>query len=440
MPDINDLSKREREILCLVTQGASNKQIAQKLYISTNTVKVHVRNIFSKIGVASRTEAAMFAVSAGLVEPVETPDQVGFEVQITNSDGKRDPHELDQPGIDLNRWLLVAAVFGLVVIVIGGLFLVRELNDNTLASSSPPESATTTRWQEKAEMPTAREALGVATNANQIFAIAGETEDGVTNVLEGYDPALDQWISLASKSVGVADILASTVGGQIYIPGGRLDSGEITDVLEVYDPVENMWYTRSPMPVSLSAYTLVAFEGNLYLFGGWDGEKYVNSAYKYDPNLDEWSQQPPMKTARGYAGGAVAGGKIYVIGGVNSEGALDVNEVYQPSQEGEVDGPWSTASPIPESRYAMGVASVADIIHIIGGIGEVDVDLYSLVYFPNSDKWQKFTSPYSGSWSNLGLVPLESQLYALGGLLEDTITDQNMAYQAIFTVLFPVVK
>src|SRR3990172_6090173 len=69
MPDIDNLSEREREILYLVATGVSNKQIAQALHISTNTVKVHLRNIFSKIEVASRTEAAMFAVGAGLVDP-----------------------------------------------------------------------------------------------------------------------------------------------------------------------------------------------------------------------------------------------------------------------------------------------------------------------------------------------------------------------------------
>src|SRR5689334_17822587 len=70
----SQISEREREILRLVATGATNQQIAYQLNISINTVKVHLRNIFGKIGVASRTEATVFAVRSGLVQLSEAAD------------------------------------------------------------------------------------------------------------------------------------------------------------------------------------------------------------------------------------------------------------------------------------------------------------------------------------------------------------------------------
>ena len=62
-----DLTERETEVLCLLAQGQSNKQIAHSLNISEKTVKVHVSNILSKLGVQSRTQATLYAIRIGLV-------------------------------------------------------------------------------------------------------------------------------------------------------------------------------------------------------------------------------------------------------------------------------------------------------------------------------------------------------------------------------------
>jgi LuxR family transcriptional regulator, maltose regulon positive regulatory protein len=54
---VEPLSKREQDVLHLLADGASNNKIAQKLFLSVNTVKKHISNIFSKLGVTSRTQA-----------------------------------------------------------------------------------------------------------------------------------------------------------------------------------------------------------------------------------------------------------------------------------------------------------------------------------------------------------------------------------------------
>ena len=64
---IEQLTEREREILTLVARGASNRQIAENLYLTEGTVKNHMSNILGKLGVRDRTQAALKAKELGLV-------------------------------------------------------------------------------------------------------------------------------------------------------------------------------------------------------------------------------------------------------------------------------------------------------------------------------------------------------------------------------------
>ncbi|MFQ5612472.1 MAG: response regulator transcription factor [Anaerolineae bacterium] len=63
---VHDLSRREQEVLQLLPAGLSNRQIGRILSISESTVKSHMGNIFSKLNVSSRAEAAVYALRMGL--------------------------------------------------------------------------------------------------------------------------------------------------------------------------------------------------------------------------------------------------------------------------------------------------------------------------------------------------------------------------------------
>lgn len=62
-----DLTERERVVLALLVEGLNNTQIAGRLVVSPSTIKTHVSNILSKLGVASRSEAVALALRSGLV-------------------------------------------------------------------------------------------------------------------------------------------------------------------------------------------------------------------------------------------------------------------------------------------------------------------------------------------------------------------------------------
>lgn len=69
------LTERETEVLMLVARGRANKQIASELFVSEKTVKAHVSSILMKLGVRSRTQAALHAVRTGLVSIEELGEE-----------------------------------------------------------------------------------------------------------------------------------------------------------------------------------------------------------------------------------------------------------------------------------------------------------------------------------------------------------------------------
>jgi two-component system, NarL family, response regulator LiaR len=71
-PLFTDLTDREKDVLKLIANGLTNSQIADKLFISENTVKGHVSNILSKLHLADRTQVAVYAWQRGIVQR-ETP-------------------------------------------------------------------------------------------------------------------------------------------------------------------------------------------------------------------------------------------------------------------------------------------------------------------------------------------------------------------------------
>jgi two-component system NarL family response regulator len=65
-PAAEPLTEREQQVLACLGRGMSNKEIAAELFISEKTVKTHVSNVLDKLGLADRTQAALYAVKHGL--------------------------------------------------------------------------------------------------------------------------------------------------------------------------------------------------------------------------------------------------------------------------------------------------------------------------------------------------------------------------------------
>lgn len=426
MPESNELSDREREILTLVTKGASNKQIAHNLHISTNTVKVHLRNIFIKINANSRTEAAMYAVNAGIVDVGGNGKNAAIPAEGTRS----------------SRILIISlGVVGIVILLaVIGVLAVNSVFDGGSENANQPPDPAAQRWQERAPLSEARKGLALVNYGGEIFAIGGESTEGITNSVEKYDPNLDQWTNQSTKPIPVTDISAVAIGGKIYVPGGRTATGQVTNALDIYAPIDDTWEQGADLPSGLSAYAMVSHEGYLYLFGGWDGRQAVDTVFQYDPNSDSWLTLSPMPTARAYPGVSIVEGNIYVIGGFDGDQALTNNEIYHPDLEFGDSSPWEVGESLPNPRYAMGVASLADTIYVIGGKSEPGDNLSYLELPPNSNDWNNFSDTFESDWSHIGITSVGTHLYLTGGELDGKITDQNLAFQAVYLISLPVIR
>ena len=150
MEEQSKLSDRELEILELIVEGASNKEIAARLVISTNTVKVHLRNIYAKLGVNSRTEAALLAIQSDLIR-VESIAWKPSEVSMGHAESRS----------GLVPTLIV--VGALLLTILGMLLWIRNSND---FPGTPGDGITIQegmRWERKADLPTARSGLALTT-------------------------------------------------------------------------------------------------------------------------------------------------------------------------------------------------------------------------------------------------------------------------------------
>jgi len=444
------LSEREMEIVRLVATGASNRQIARALYISVNTVKVHLRNIFAKLELNSRTEVAMYAVSQGWVTVGEAqPETVAKEDETADAGEEETPAAAAGAPTGRRRWRLLVvggAVALLILILLGGAMaggVIPLLTTPTAPGSSPLATGATmtalpSRWRELAPLPVPRTGLALEVYEGRLYAIGGETSDGVVGVVTRYDPQSDTWTARSAKPTPVTDVGAALLGGRIFVPGGRTAAGEVTGRVEVYDPEADRWTVTASLPVPLSAYALTAFEGQLYLFGGWDGSRFVSTTYAYDPARDTWMTRTSMPTARGYAGAVVADGKIFVVGGYDGRGDLTANEEYVPNKDnGGEASPWAARAPLPSGRGGAGVVSVANQIHVIGG-GWTQGRAASVKYNVRNDHWDEFETPTTSVWRNMGVGAAETKIYCVGGWDGVRSLASNHEYQALYIIIIPM--
>jgi len=272
------------------------------------------------------------------------------------------------------------------------------------------------RWQELASMSVPRAGLAAASYSNGIYAIAGQTSEGPTNLVERFDPQTNTWTKLADKPTAVSEVSAVVLGEKIYVPGGMLANGQVINRLEVFDPRKGSWESKAELPLAVSGYALATYEGQMYLFGGWNGKQVVDQAWRYDPFNDEWHAAANLPSARAYATAAEVSGKIFVMGGWDGTQDLQENLSFDPARDLEGEPAWQKAIDLPEACSDCGAESISGMLFVIGqnAIWQLNYPYADWIQIP-------FNTIPSGQHGFSSVISPDGYLYFIGGWDENSM-------------------
>lgn len=437
----------------MVATGASNQQIARQLVISVNTVKVHLRNIFEKLEVQSRTEATLRAIQEGWIAVAD--DAAGTE----NTTFTPKTYLLSTRQPTLGQWRQIYLTFAvlLAIATVAAPLLLKNISSNDLYLPLPiakeseanfyPQLPTPTpavsqnggvgnRWAFQAPMPTQRAGLGLVAFEEQIFAIGGiRGNSRATRLVEIYDPNTNTWAEGATKPTAIGNVSAAVLGDKIYVPGGCTNDRQAIDALEIYDPKADAWEQGESLPAARCGYGLAALEDKLYLFGGWNGQAFEDTVFVFSAKENKWEvMDSRMPEAKGYVGAAVLEGTIYVVGGYDGQDEFNQTYVFVPET-----GEWLEKSPMEEKRGGVGLVSAANQLYAIGGGWQRPITT-SEKYDPATDTWTPFEAPFADQWRNSGLVAVGTKIYAVGGWngTEGKYMDSVVSYPVLYQLFLPI--
>ncbi len=468
------LTERELEVVRLLSTGAGNKEIAAQLYLSPNTVKVHLRNIFTKLEAQSRVEVTMIAVRNGWVVPAAEPAaepaagpaagpaaQAAGEQATAPANGKpADTASQSAPATtpvettDLPR-AVAHAPSGASVI-----------DAEPLAAANVARAITDEQPPHPADSPSEAPA-SVTAPANP----AGERAipRAVAPVPVAPNPQPLPPLPLWRRALIVATLLLIAAGSLASLPALGSNARPDADGTDLVDnntltgdllaPGEaTRWYLRGALPAARARSAAAAVGGLIYLIGGETNQTASGDVLVFDPRNNTWAPLDAPKPTPAWNAPAVAvGALIYVAGGTTANGvatnrleALDTTanvwrslrplpapmtghsmaalggKLYvfgdKSSNPGTVDSfaydiagdTWHPIAPMPTPRSLTGAAAFDDRIYVIGGYDEGREFATCEVYWPARDAWST-CAPMQISRGGPGIARVGNSLYAVGG-------------------------
>jgi len=480
-PEANPLSEREMEVARLLATGASNTEIARDLVISPHTVKVHLRNIFDKLQVSSRTEATMLLVQRGwIVLPgmVRVDEAQDLSAAAPVAPSIPPPAPLEDLPARIAPWqriylflaIGVALAFLVIPFLRSGTRSSPPLLSDAGVRGSIPQITLDDRWQALPPLPTERSRHAVVLVGQQLLVFGGETNGGrLLRSVHGYDLAVNRWQELASLPVAVSNLSAAAEGTSVYLAGGTLaqadgaagvagtvgtqtDSAQLADTLWRYDVEGDEWSEAGKLPLPLAGAVLVAGRGSLYLVGGWDGEAMRDEIWRLviDPEAAVAAAAEAAAT-QAAAGNVLPDSPLTVVPQAATLTAVGATPPQGTREKATASGSatpatkspaeaqsaeffpaerWEVVARLPVPRAFPGAVLVGSRLYVAGGFdGQSElarVDAYDL----DAERWEDLAA-LDVARSGFSLVFDGVALVAIGGGWLDTVVQNERLDPAI---------
>lgn len=422
------LSPRELEILKLVVEGNSNKEIANILTISANTVKVHLGKIFQKLNVGSRTEAVHVAIQQGLILLNSKAEDINSAKNTPTNDGSL------RKKLSATRFLLIVTTLFIVVLVPTSLLLKQQKRSRLDIPLIAP--IVNSNWIEIPNSPIKRTGMAITTYGNLIYLIGGTEESCVSGIIEMFDPVLLTYSQLADKPEPVKKVQTVQIRGKIIVPGGINNQNLTTDIVEVYDIMQNKWNSVSSLPKPLHSYAIAAYQGKVYIFGGNDGERLSNDVYEYDLDADQWEKIGQLPTPIMEASAVTTSDLIFLIGGKTDSGEIDTVLSFNPIAPRSKA--WKTEAPLPTKGSNLGSGDFGDLL-FVSYPGANKATNPSVVYMNSKGStWIGNKPVYSKSENQPASTVLQGMFYIFGYTANNTIEPKALAYRVVYNVMLPI--
>jgi DNA-binding CsgD family transcriptional regulator len=456
----NPLSEREMEVARLLSTGASNAEIARELVISPHTVKVHLRNIFEKLQVNSRTEASMLLVQRGWVV-VPGVELVPAEPGPVEPPPPPEPQPLDNLPLPIARWqalyLLGALVLSLVLVILPNVASLAQAPVNLLTDAGQPLTAPAAvrlepRWEMRTPLQASLTRLAMVALNDSLYVVGGETSSGeAVDAVAVYDLESNEWSQATPLPQPLANVALAAANGRLFVAGGsgpaaQYEAGDhgLSGSLYVLDARTGAWTQPVTLPYPVAGAAMVTDSESLYLIGGWDGRNVRDEIWRYPiaaaageatetGAAANWQLLGHLSTPRAFLGAAIVGGEIYIAGGYDGQRELDLAEVFTPAS-----GERRQLPSMGTARGGMSLVYDGLALYALGGGWTRSVSTHER-YDTTTNVWSNFPSPIRNEWRNLGAAAVDGHLYLVGGWSGSPL-DTHMEYQSSFRALLPVIS